>query len=336
MKKKTYIIGEIAQAHDGSIGILHSYIDALSETGVDAIKFQTHIADAESSEYEPFRINFSYEDKSRFDYWKRMTFNKEQWIEIRDHCKNLGLDFISSPFSNEAVDLLEDIGIDMYKVGSGEVNNFLMLEKIAKTNKTIILSSGMSSYKEIEEAVNFLEKFHKKINILQCTTSYPTDPTTIGLNVIPELQKKYPKYPIGLSDHSSKIWPCLSAVSLGAELVEFHAVFDKKMFGPDSKSSLTIDEISKLVSGIRYIDQINNNPIDKDKIDNVKKMKLIFEKSLSLNRDMKAGEVISFEDLESKKPFGYGIPAKEYKNIIEKKLVVNKNKHSFLNYEDVE
>ena len=102
-----YIIAEIGQAHDGSLGILHSYIDALSTTGVNAVKFQTHIAEAESSEYEKFRVNFSYVDKTRFDYWRRMEFSLEQWVEIKNHCDQVGLDFISSPFSNKAVDILE-------------------------------------------------------------------------------------------------------------------------------------------------------------------------------------------------------------------------------------
>ena len=117
-------MAEIGQAHEGSLGILHSYIDALSDTGIDAIKFQTHIAEAESSEYEPFRVEFSYEDKTRFDYWKRMEFSLSQWTGIREHCDEVGLEFISSPFSNMAVDWLEEIGVQEYKIGSGEVSNY--------------------------------------------------------------------------------------------------------------------------------------------------------------------------------------------------------------------
>ena len=135
--KRVFIIAEIGQAHEGSLGILHSYIDALEDTGVDAIKFQTHIAEAESSEYEPFRVKFSYEDATRYEYWKRMEFTLEQWKGIKKHCDEVGLEFISSPFSNMAVDWLEELGVQKYKIGSGEVNNYLMLEKIAKTGKDI-------------------------------------------------------------------------------------------------------------------------------------------------------------------------------------------------------
>ena len=146
---KTFIIAEIGQAHDGSLGLLHSYIDAVSKTGVDAIKFQTHIAEAESSEFEPFRVKFSYEDDTRLDYWKRMEFTLDQWKQIKEHCDEVGLEFMSSPFSNAAVDLLEEVGVKRYKIGSGEVNNFLLLEKIAKTNGNYEIAGEMKQSKII-------------------------------------------------------------------------------------------------------------------------------------------------------------------------------------------
>src|SRR6476620_1801526 len=127
------IIAEIAQAHEGSLGIAHSYIDALKPTGVNVVKFQTHIAAAESSAFEPFRVKFSFEDETRYDYWKRMEFTPEQWAGLKKHCEDCGLEFISSPFSNAAVDLLESLNVKRYKIGSGEVTNRLMMEKIAKT-----------------------------------------------------------------------------------------------------------------------------------------------------------------------------------------------------------
>jgi len=332
---KTFIIAEIGQAHEGSLGILHSYIDALADTGIDAIKFQTHIAESESSEYEPFRVKFSYEDDTRYDYWKRMEFTLEQWKEIKKHCDEVGLEFISSPFSNMAVDWLEEIGVQKYKIGSGEVNNFLMLEKIAKTGKDIILSSGMSSFTELDETIEFLKQFDNKVSILQCTTMYPTGAKDIGLNVLNELEDRY-NLSVGLSDHSSTIYPSLSAVSLGAEIIEFHAIFDKDMFGPDSKSSLTIKEIKQLVEGVRFIETSLNNKIDKTDNSEFQELKNIFEKSLAVNKDMKVGDIITFNDLEAKKPFGYGISSKEYKEILGNKLTRNLNKWDFLNKEDID
>lgn len=330
--KKVFIIAEVGQAHEGSLGILHSYIDALSKTGVDAIKFQTHIAEAESSQYEPFRIKFSYEDDTRYDYWKRMEFSLEQWKEIKKHCDDVGVEFISSPFSNMAVDWLEELGVSKYKIGSGEVNNFLLLEKIAKTNKEIILSSGMSSFQELDETIGFLKKYKNKISILQCTTQYPTTAKDIGLNVLEELKKRY-NIPVGLSDHSSKIYSMLAAVSLGAEILEFHVTFDKRMFGPDTKSSLTIDETKELVEGVSFIKESIENKIDKNDNSKFFELKNIFEKSLCVNNDKKKGDLITFNDLEAKKPYGYGISAKDYKKVIGKELTKNINKWDFLTNE---
>jgi N-acetylneuraminate synthase len=264
-----------------------------------------------------------------------MEFTFEQWEGIKKHCDEVGLEFISSPFSNMAVEWLEKIGVQKYKIGSGEVSNYLMLKKIAKTGKPIILSSGMSSYVELDDTINFLQNYDNEISILQCTTKYPTSAEDIGLNVISELRNRY-DIPVGLSDHSSTIYPSLSAVSLGAELLEFHVIFDKKMFGPDSKSSLTIDEVKQLVEGVRFIEKSMENKIDKTDNSKFKELKNIFEKSLAVNKDMKAGETITFDDLEAKKPSGYGISAKEYKKVLGKKVNKDMKKWDFLREEDID
>jgi N-acetylneuraminate synthase len=315
----TFIIAEIAQAHEGSLGIAHSYIDALSETGIDAVKFQTHVAQAESSEYEPFRLKFSYEDDTRYDYWKRMEFTLSQWASLKQHCEDKNMEFISSPFSITAVNMLENLKVKQYKIGSGEVNNYLMLETIAKTGKPIILSSGMSSLQELDDAVKFLRQFDNDLTLMQCTTAYPTLPKQWGLNVIPLMRERY-QLPIGFSDHSGNIFACLSASTLGASALEFHAVFDKRMFGPDSKASLTIDQIKQLVIGVRQIECSLATPVDKEKNETYASLKQMFEKSLAVNKDLPAGHVIKQIDLEAKKPKGYGVPASKFREVIGKTL----------------
>nr|WP_315155895.1 N-acetylneuraminate synthase family protein [uncultured Flavobacterium sp.] len=335
MSDNPYIIAEIGQAHEGSLGILYSYIDALAHTGVNAVKFQMHIAEAESSEQEPFRIKFSLEDKTRFDYWKRMGFSLEQWKGIKKHCDEVGLDFICSPFSNLAVDWLEEIGIEQYKIGSGEVNNFLILEKIAQTGKPVILSSGMSSYDELDQTVAFLRERNVDFSILQCTTAYPTEPEQYGLNVIQELRNRY-NVPIGFSDHSAKIETCIAATALGASILEFHAVFDRQVFGPDSKSSLTIDEIKNLVISVRNIKRTLDNPIDKNSNESFTALKQIFEKSLAVNKKLSQGHILTIDDLEAKKPKGCGIDAAKFMDVVGKRLTFGKNKWDFLNEEDIQ
>ena len=335
MEYKPYLIAEIAQAHDGSLGLLHSYIDAVAKTGVQAIKFQMHIAEAESSVHEPFRVAFSYEDQTRYDYWKRMEFTPSQWKDIKKHCDDAGLDFICSPFSNRAVDLLEEIGVKTYKIGSGEVNNFLLLEKIATTGKPVILSSGMSSWDELDKAVEFLKSRNTTFSILQCTTAYPTKPEQYGLNIIAQLKEKY-DVPIGFSDHSAKVSTGIAAVALGAEILEFHVVFDRSMFGPDAIASLTIDETKLLVEAVSEISAALHNPIDKNSNGNFAALKDIFEKSLAVNKNLPKGHVITFDDLEGKKPKGYGIAASDFSNVIGKALNIDKSRWDFLTEEDLE
>lgn len=334
MNHKPYLIAEIAQAHDGSLGILHSYIEAVAKTGVQAIKFQMHIAEAESSIHEPFRLQFSKEDATRYDYWKRMEFTLAQWAVIKQHCDEVKLDFICSPFSNLAVDWLEEIGIHTYKIGSGEVTNFLLIEKIVRTGKPIILSSGMSSFEELDKTVEFLKKRKVDFSILQCTTAYPTIPEQFGFNVISELKERY-KVPVGFSDHSAKIATGISAVAFGAEILEFHVVFHRDLFGPDAKASLTLEETKLLVDAVNEIYMANSNPIDKNINEGFGELKAIFEKSLAINKNLSQGHVITFDDLESKKPKGYGISATNFEKVIGRTLKNPKSQWDFLNEEDL-
>jgi len=329
-----FIIAEIAQAHEGSLGIAHSYIDALAETGVNAIKFQTHIAEAESSVFEPFRVKFSYEDDTRIEYWKRMEFTAEQWKGLKDHCDKVGLEFISSPFSIAAVNLLESIGVKRYKIGSGELTNFLMLKKIALTGKPIILSSGMSDWKELDETIAFLKPFGNDLSLLQCTTAYPTQPEQWGLKMMLEMKNRY-HLPIGFSDHSSNIYSGLSAAALGAEILEFHVVFHKKIFGPDAKASLTIEETAELVKGVRMIETSLNTEINKNDIGHYSELKTMFGKSLCINKDLPANHILSIDDLESKKPADKGIAAKHFETVIGRTLKTEMKQWDFLNPENL-
>jgi len=329
------IIAEIGQAHEGSFEMALSYIDALAKTGVDALKFQVHIAEAESSIHEPFRVKLASQDKTRFDYWKRMEFTLQQWKELKKHCDEGGLEFLASPFSNAAVDFLEEVGVKRYKIGSGEVNNFLLLEKIARTGKPVILSSGMSSFEELDKTVEFLKLRKIDFSILQCTTAYPSQPENYGLNVIGELKERY-GVPVGYSDHSSKIETCIAAAALGAEILEFHAVFSRSSLGPDASSSLEMEEITQLVEAVRKMEIALQHPVDKSDNSKFTELKNIFEKSLAVNKDLKAVHVLRFEDLEAKKPKGFGMEASRFEEVIGRKLNRNLKQWDFLKEEDLE
>lgn len=329
-----FIIAEIAQAHGGSLQKAHDYIDAVATTGVDAIKFQTHIADAESSIYEPFRVKFTDDYATRFDYWKAMEFTLDEWKALKQHCDAVGLEFMSSPFSNAAVDVLETVGVKRYKIGSGEVTNFLLLEKISQTKKPVILSSGMSSYEELDAAVSFLKKRYVPYSIMQCTTAYPTSAEQLGLNVIQELKDRY-QVSVGFSDHSAQISTGVAAVALGAELLEFHVILDANEAGPDVSSSLTIKETQVLVAFVRNITSALNHPVDKNDNASFTELKAIFEKSLAVNKNLSKGHVLVFDDLEAKKPTGKGISATKFMEVIGKSLQHDKAQWEFLNSEDI-
>ena len=333
-RTKPVWIADLGQAHEGSLGMAHSFIDALAGTGIDAVKFQMHIAEAESSPHEPFRVKFSLEDATRFDYWKRMEFTPEQWRGLKQHCEDAGVEFMCSPFSVAAVELLEQMGVARYKVGSGEISNLLLLDRIAAAGKPVILSSGMSDLAELDRSVEFLKSKNIEVSILQCTTAYPTKPAQYGLNQIAVLTARY-GVPTGYSDHSAKVATCIAATALGAEILEFHVVFDRAQFGPDSKSSLTIAEVSLLAESVRDIATALANPVDKDKAEEFAQVKAMFGKSLAVNRELGAGHAISIGDLETKKPSGYGIPASDFETVIGRKLNRPLEKWAFLNEGDL-
>lgn len=331
---KPFIIAEVAQAHDGSLGLAHSFIEECAKSGADAIKFQTHIALAESTPGESFRINFSYQDSTRFDYWKRMEFTSDQWQGLKNHADSLGLIFLSSPFSTEAVEMLDRIGVPGWKIGSGEVSNPLLLEAVCKTSKPVLLSSGMSSYTEIKEQVRFINEREVPLALFQCTSQYPVKLGEIGLNVIDEMRKLF-HVPVGLSDHSGQIFPGLAALARGADLLEVHVNFHKGMFGPDTSSSITFDKLKLITEAALAFYEMNRSSVDKDSAAaKLQDMKKLFGKSVALLAPQLAGTKLSKEMLTVKKP-GTGIPASELHLCIGRKLVNDVLENRVLTWNDI-
>lgn len=328
------VIAEIAQAHDGSLGTAHAYIDAVSAAGADAIKFQTHIAAAESTPEEPWRVKFSQQDKTRYDYWKRMEFTEEQWAALREHANESGLIFLSSPFSIEAVDLLTRVGVPAWKVASGEVNNTVMLDHMAQTGLPILLSTGMSPFSEIDEAVHWAKEGGAPIAVFQCTTAYPCPPDQVGANLIPVLRDRY-AVPIGLSDHSGTIYPSLAAAAVGIDALEVHIAFTRETFGPDLEASITTTELKKLVEGVRFIEAMNENPVDKDDVaEGLAQLRSMFTKSLVTLCDLEAGQVLEENHLVLKKP-GWGIAASRLPELVGRRLARSLPADSLLTEEDL-
>ena len=313
------VIAEIAQAHDGSLGTAHAMIDAAAEAGVDAVKFQTHIAEAESSPHEPWRKKFSRQDETRFDYWRRMEFTEPQWLGLRDHAEERGLMFIASAFSLEAVSLLKRVGVAAWKVASGEITNTPMLNAMCETGVPVIVSTGMSDLAEVSSTVGMIGGQGVPLALLQCATSYPTAPEQAGVNLLDEFRREF-GVAVGISDHSATIFPGIIAAFLGAQVIEVHLTLTRRAFGPDVSASLTVEEMAELVRGVRYAEAMRRNPVAKGAVaEDIRAMRSIFMKSVVPLRDMVAGEVLNAADLGTRKP-GWGIPADRFDEVIGRRL----------------
>jgi N,N'-diacetyllegionaminate synthase len=329
------VIGEVALTHDGSLGVAHAFVDAIANAGADAVKFQTHIAAAESTPAEPFRVKFSRQDKTRYDYWKRMEFTQEGWRGLADHARERGMLFLSSPFSIQAVELLDRIGMPLWKIASGETSNAALLERILDTGKPVLLSTGMSPIEEVDEAVARVRARNVDVGVFQCTTAYPCPPEKVGLNLIPFYRERYGCW-IGLSDHSATIYPGLAAVTLGIDMLEVHVTLSREMFGPDVVASVTTQELRQLVDGIRFIERMKAHPLDKDaSAKETAPLRKLFTRSLVASADLPAGTVIAREHLVIKKP-GTGLAPDRLDEIIGRRLARPVVADQVLAAEDIE
>lgn len=327
------LIAEIGSVHDGSFGNAWQLVKLAARCGANAVKFQTHIAEAETLADAPSPGYFKSE--SRIDYFQRTGFSKYQWQELADIARGLNVEFLSSPFSIEAVELLESIGMNIYKIPSGEITNIPMLKEIAELGKPIILSSGMSSWKELDAAVNACSKA-KTLTVMQCSSIYPCPPEKVGLNVLSEIKERYGDgVGIGYSDHTMGYYAPIAAAALGASVIEKHFTFSREMYGSDAQHSMEPDEFLVLSQSLQDVWKMLACPIDKDNLDEYGDMKRIFQKSIVSARPLALGSMLKESDLAFKKP-GDGIPAAKLNEIIGKKTKIEMNQNHKIRFEDLE
>jgi N,N'-diacetyllegionaminate synthase len=325
------IIAEIGSVHDGSLGNALCLIDAAADCGADAVKFQTHIAEAETLPDAPMPPYF--EGEPRFQYFKRTGFSRAEWKSLKEKCAEKNVQFMSSPFSEEAVDLLETIGMEVYKIPSGEVTNLPLLEKIALLKKPIILSSGMSTWDELDQSVSLITKHHSHLTILQCTSEYSCPYERVGLNAMLEMKNRY-GLPVGLSDHTLTPYAAFAAVTQGASIIEKHFTFSRRVYGSDARHSMEPDEFAMMVQGIRAIEIMLKSQVDKNSLGNLASMKEIFEKSIIAKIYIPAGAEITMEMLCMKKP-GTGLQAARIGDVVGKKARRDIIKDSFITIDDL-
>ena len=317
---RCYVMGEVALTHDGSLGQAHAFVDAIAAAGADAVKFQMHIAEAESTPSEPFRVKFSRQDQTRYDYWRRMAFTPEQWQGLAEHCTERGVAFICSPFSNQAVEVLDRIGQRFWKVASGEIGHRALLDRMIATGRPVVISSGMSPLAETDAAMARIQVAGNQAGVLQCTTAYPCPPELVGLNLIPVFRKRYDGWG-GLSDHSATIYPGLAAVTMGIDILELHVTLSREMFGPDVPASVTTAELRQLVEGIRFIERMQASPLDKDEAAvTTEPLRAIFTRSLVAVRALPEGHTLADGDLVLKKP-GTGLPESRLADVVGRRLL---------------
>ncbi len=329
------VIGEVALTHDGSLGLAHAFVDAIANAGADAVKFQTHIASAESTPAEPFRVKFSRQDATRYDYWKRMEFTEDQWRGLAEHCRDRGVLFISSPFSVQAIDLLQRIGQPLWKIASGETSNAQLLDRVLDTGAPVLLSTGMSPLPEIDAAVARVQARGVPVGVFQCTTAYPCPPEKIGLNLIPVYRERYRCW-VGLSDHSATIYPALAGAALGMDMLELHVALSREQFGPDVIASVTTAELRQLVDGIRFIERMRANPVDKNaSAQETAPLRRLFTRSIVAKDALPAGTVLAREHLVIKKP-GTGLPPDRLDDVVGRRLTRGVAADQLLTADDIE
>lgn len=308
----TLIIAEIGSVHNGNFESALKLIELAKECGADVVKFQTHIAAAETIRNAPQPPYFQGEP--RYEYFERTGFKLDQWKALKAHADEVGIEFLSSPFSIEAVELLEQVGVKRYKIPSGEITNLPLLAAAAKTGKQIILSSGMSSFTELDAAVKTVREHTEDFVVLQCTSEYPCPYDQVGLNLLGEMKQRY-NVPVGFSDHTLTIYAPIIAVYAGASVIEKHLTSSRSLYGSDAKHSLEPPEFVAMVEGIRAAEIIRDTKVDKSDASRFRQMKDIFEKSVVAVRNIKKDTVIVAEDVAVKKP-GTGIPAARLMDVI--------------------
>jgi N,N'-diacetyllegionaminate synthase len=308
-----FLIAEIGNNHDGSARQAEAFVRAAAEAGADAVKFQTHIAEAEMLPSTPTPPHF---DEPRYAFMQRMELSLDEHLHLKARAEELGMVFFSSPFSVEAVDLLERVGVPLYKIASGEVTNPPLLEAVARTGKPILLSTGMSALSDIDRAVEIFKQAGTEIVVLQCTSSYPCPPEKVNLRAMSALGERY-HCPVGLSDHTPGIYSGIAAVALGAVCVEKHFTLSRRLYGPDHHASLEPEDLQRLVEGVRHVESALGDGI-KERDPAHDPVRAAFEKSVVARVPIGAGATIETSMLTTKRP-GTGIPAASIPEIVGRK-----------------
>ncbi len=316
-KKSVYIIAEAGVNHNGSIELAYKMVDVAVDAGVDAIKFQTFIAELGVSKFArmaEYQENNTRKKESQLEMVKKLELSFDEFKEIKHYCNVKGIEFLSTPFDLESVSFLNELGISAFKIPSGEITNLPYLRKVAQAGKKIIISTGMCNEEEISDALTLLKSMGvEDITVLHCNTEYPTPMEDVNLKAMNTIKDKY-NVKVGYSDHTLGIEVPVAAVALGAEVIEKHFTLDKTMEGPDHVASLDPNELKNMVKAIRNIEIALGNGIKKPSKSEIKN-KDIARKSIVARIKIKEGQVFTEENLTVKRP-GTGISPMRWDEVI--------------------
>ncbi len=318
------IIAEAGVNHNGSIETAKKMVDVAADAGADYVKFQSFKAEklvsvyAEKADYQKQTTD---KQESQLEMIKKLELDADAHKELMDYCKTKGIKFISTPFDLDSIELLYDLGVDLYKIGSGEITNYPYLKRIAEKRLPVILSTGMSDLCDVEKALevlinNGLKK--EKITLLHANTEYPTPFEDVNLQAMITLKNAF-KVDVGYSDHTPGIEVLIAAVALGAKVIEKHFTLDKNMQGPDHKASLEPDELKEMVKAIRNIEKALGDGIKRPS-KSEKKNRVIARKSIVAVGDIKEGETLTEENITTKRP-GNGISPMRWNEVLGKKAI---------------
>lgn len=324
-----YIIAEACDNHMGNLETAKRMIDGAKAAGADGIKFQHHIPDEEMLPDIPMSDNF---EEPLYEFLKKYALSLKDHAELKSYCQSAGIDYLCTPFSYKAAEELKAIGVEFFKIGSGEMTDLASLELIAELGNPMLLSTGMSTFEEIKETYEALKEWNAEFAFLNCVSEYPPRYNEMNLKVINSLQREFPDIVIGHSDHTPDLYTSFAAVALGAKIIEKHIILDKNTPGPDQSVSIDIKDLTELVDGIRKIEEALG---DEKKVQEKEKQirEWAFRSVVSTCR-IPEGTVIRREMLCTKRP-GIGIPSKELSKIVGKtaKNVIDNN--TLLRREDI-
>lgn len=325
LQKGVFIIAEAGVNHNGNIDIAKRLVDAAVKAGADAVKFQTFVPEelvtreADRAAYQ--QINMPGRQETQLEMIRRLALGYEQFCELKAYCDEAGIVFLSTPFDYYSADFLDDLGVPIFKIASGELVNYPFLRYLAAKKKPLLLSTGMATLGEVEEALEVVQcAGGNEITLLHCISNYPASYDEVNLRAMLTLEHAF-GLPVGYSDHTEGIEIAVAAVALGACVIEKHFTLDRHMEGPDHKASLEPDELAAMVRAIRNVEKAMGDGRKRPTVSEKEIMK-VARRSLVASRDIKAGEIITEDKLAVKRP-GTGIPPKMWDLIIGRRARVD-------------